>query len=168
MNPKVTKKEELRYEQLQLMALDFARNGETIELEKMIKAGIKVNLSTNKDDTLLMLSTYNGNLETSQMLINYKADIDRINQRGQTPLEGVCFKGNLDIVKLLVKNGANIQGKAIIYASMFGHKNIVSYLKNQGLDRKYLKIIGVKLETITVITSFLKNLFKKKKKILSQ
>ncbi len=152
---KISQEEEIRYEQLQLMALDFARDGLTNDLEQMIKHGMNVDLSTLKDDTLLMLATYNGNLETSKMLLNYGASIDKINQRGQTPLEGVCFKGDLNIVKLLVQNGANFKGKAIAYASMFGNKDIVEYLKKRGADKKVFKVFDTNF--IVAITAYIKN-----------
>ena len=159
----ISKEEEKRYAQLQMMALDFAREGNTKELELMIRHGMNVNLCTSKDDSLLMLSSYNGNIETSKMLIELGADINKINQRGQTPLEGVCFKGYLDIVKLLVQNGANFEGKAIIYASMFGNKDIVAYLKKQGIDKKSLKIFGINIEIVASITTYIKSFRKNKK-----
>ena len=137
----IISKEEQRYAELQEIALDFAREGNTQELEKMITAGINVNLSTSKEDSLLMLASYNGNYETTKMLIANNADLNKVNARDQTPLEGVCFKGDLDILKLLVENGANFEGKAIVYASMFGNIDIVEYLKHQGLSKKSLKAI---------------------------
>ena len=157
--------EEKRYAVLQMLALDFAREGNAQELEYMLDYGISVNLCTNKDDTLLMLSSYNGNFETTKMLIDKGADIERRNQRGQTPLEGVCFKGNLEIVKLLVQNGANTDGNAIIYASMFGNKEIVAYLKEQNIDKKDAKILGINVELIASVTSKFRNLFKRDKKL---
>ena len=65
------------------------------------------------------------------MLISYKARLNQKNQRGQTPLEGVCFKGYLNIVKLLVENKAEVNSKAIMYASIFGNIDIVKYLKSK-------------------------------------
>ncbi len=161
----ISKEEEERYVQLQMMALDFAREGNTQELELMIKHGMSVNLCTHKDDSLLMLATYNANLETSKMLLEFDADINKINQRGQTPLEGVCFKGNFEMVKLLVENGAIMDGNAIIYAGIFGHKEIVDYLKKQNLDNNQGKILGVNIEFIVLITAKLKYLFAKIGKI---
>jgi len=161
----ISQEEEKRYAQLQALALDFAREGNTFELAKMIDAGINVNLSTQKLDSLVMLASYNGNYETTKMLIEKGADLDRVNQREQTPLEGVCFKGNLEIVKLLVENGAIFEGKAMVYASMFGHKEIVSYLKNQGVDKKSLTFLGINIEKLASFTSFFKtfkNRFKKR------
>ena len=109
MPNKISKQEEERYEELQLIALDFARNGNTRELEKMLEYGMSVNLCTSKHDSLIMLSSYKGHLETTKMLIEKGADINKLNARGQTPLDGVCFKGDFRIAKLLVENGANME-----------------------------------------------------------
>ena len=157
----ISKDEEERYAELQMMALDFARIGNTQELESMIKHGLSVNLCTHKEDSLLMLSTYNGNYETSKMLLKYNPDINKINQRGQTPLEGVCFKGNLKMVKLLVEGGVLISNNAIIYATIFGNREIVSYLKKYGSNSLKGKILGIKVEVIVSLISKLKNLFKR-------
>ena len=154
----ISQDEEKRYEELQLMALDFARAGQTQDLQKMIEYGMSVNLSTSKGDTLLMLATYNGNLDTSMMLINNGADMNRINQRGQTPLEGVCFKGDLNIVKLLVQNGANFEGKAIVFASIFGNIDIVRYLKSQGINKQNFNKFGLSIEILASITTLIKKM----------
>ena len=99
MTAAITKEEEKRFEELQLLALDYAREGKTDQLDKMLSYGMPINLCTHKNDTLLMLATYNGNYETAQMLINNGANLNKVNQREQTPLEGVCFKGYIKIVK---------------------------------------------------------------------
>jgi len=163
MYEEITQQEEDRYAKLQSMALDFAREGNTQELEKMLEHGISVDLCTHKSDTLIMLASYKGHLETVSMLIAMGADVNKINARGQTPLDGVCFKGNLEMVKLLVKNGANIQGNPIIFATIFGNKDIVEYLKNQGIDRKSHKLLGIRVESISHLVSFVKNFFSKQK-----
>ena len=152
----ISEEDENRYAELQMIALDFAREGNTQELERMIRYGINVNLCTHKDDSLLMLATYNANLATSKMLLEFGADTDKRNQRGQTPLEGVCFKGNLEMVKLLVENGASMDGNALVYAGIFGHKEIVDYLKKQKLNDKQDKILGMNIEFIVSITAKLK------------
>ena len=58
----------------------------------MLNAGLPVNLADAKGQTLLMLASYNGNLETTRMLLKHGADVDRRNDRGQTPLGGVAFR----------------------------------------------------------------------------
>ena len=151
--------EQKRYEELQVFALDFARTGKTEDLKAMIQSGMPVNLCDHKGNTLLMLASYNGNLETTAMLVDFKADIDRKNDRGQTPLAGVCFKGYIDIVKVLVKNGANIYENngmgttPIMFASMFGNSEIVKYLNEQSTSQFKSKIY--------LIISKILSLFKK-------
>lgn len=147
-NQNVAKEEEQRYEELCLMALNFARNNETQNLASMIDAGLPVNLKSSKGDTLLMLACYNNSFETAKMLLEKGALVDEKNDRGQTPLAGVCFKGYLDIVKLLVENGANIDennGMGMTpysFAVMFGRKEIAQYLLKKSKKTGILKRIS--------------------------
>src|ERR1700722_8694483 len=98
-----TESEEKRYAELQYMALGFARNGETKHLANMLRAGLSVNLSDAKGNSLLMLASYNGEIETAEMLIEHGAEVDRRNDRGQTPLGGAAFKGYEEIAALLLE-----------------------------------------------------------------
>ncbi len=155
----ITNQEEERYVELQNMALDFARTGYTDELEKMIKHKMSVNLKTLKDDSLIMLASYNGNIETVKMLINHKADINAVNQRGQTPLEGVCFKGNLQIAQLLINSGAKINSKSLMYASIFGNKDVFDYL--QSIKKK--KKSNIFFSLLVLATTLVRKIVKKYK-----
>ena len=158
----VSQEELKRYEELQVLALDFARVGKTQDLKAMLEAGMSVNLTDHKGNTLLMLASYNGNFETTKMLLEYKAEVDKKNDRGQTPLAGVCFKGYLDIVKVLVKAGANIYENngmgttPIMFASMFGNYEIVKYLSQQN------KTHNMKAKIYLLISKIF-SLFKKNK-----
>lgn len=151
-----------RYNELQIIASDFARKGMTEDLRMMLGSGMSADLCDNKGNSLLMLSSYNGNLETTELLILFGADVDKKNDRGQTPLAGACFKGYLDIVKVLVKAGANIYENngmgttPIMFASIFGNYEIVKYLNRQDNSFKskvYLEISKILLN--------IKSLFKK-------
>lgn len=100
----VSQEELKRYEELQILALDFARVGKTQDLKAMLEAGMSVNLTDHKGNTLLMLASYNGNFETTKMLLEYKAEVDRKNDRGQTPPDFVAFlikKVRIPIIKAL-------------------------------------------------------------------
>jgi len=147
-----TKEELQRYEELQALALEFARQGKTHELKAMLEAKMPVNLSDHKGNTLLMLASYNGHVQTTQMLIEMQASVDQKNDAGQTPLAGVCFKGYFDVVKVLVKAGANIDENnglgttPLFFASMFGHEKIVRFLseqrKNKGMQSKIYLLVS--------------------------
>ena len=149
-----------RYEELQVFALDFARQGKTEDLKAMLQAGMPVNLCDHKGNSLIMLASYNGNFETTVMLVDFGAEVDKKNDRGQTPLAGVCFKGYIDIVKVLVKAGANIYENngmgttPIMFASMFGNSEIVKFLDEQNSGFKSKIYLG--------FSKFI-SIFKKKK-----
>ena len=155
-----TEQELKRYEELQVIALDFARTGKTEDLKAMLQSGMPLNLSDHKGNSLIMLASYNGNLETTVMLVSFGAEVDKKNDRGQTPLAGVCFKGYLDIVKVLVKAGANIYENngmgttPIMFASMFGNSEIVKFLDEQNKNNNFKS-------KIYLITSKIFSLFKK-------
>ena len=162
--------EEKRYVELQLMALDFARNGEVETLERMIRSGLSVNLADTKGNTLLMLAAYNGELETTNMLLLLGAEIDRRNDRGQTPLGGAAFKGYLDICKALVNAGAEVDadnggGKTpIMFAALFGRVYVVQYLQAVGSQNAITTRFGISLETVAKCVNGVKSFFTCKRK----
>lgn len=65
-------------------------------------------LGDHRGNTLLMLASYNGNVETTGMLLEHGAEVDSRNDRGQTPLGGVAFKGCEEIVALLLEHDADV------------------------------------------------------------
>ena len=150
----LTQAEEQRYGELCAMALDFARRGDADELEKMIKAGLSVNLKSAKGDTLLMLASYNNALKTVNMRLSNGARVDERNDRGQTPLAGAAFKGHLEVVKALVNAGADVEATSGLgmtpyaFAVMFGRSKTAKFLlskrKKQGLLQKLaVKFLGI-------------------------
>lgn len=126
--------EEEHYGELQELALQYARDGETESLEKMLEHGLPVNLSNNQGNTLLMLAAYHDHPKTVEMLLNYGAEVDRPNDRGQTPLAGVSFKGYKDVAIILLKAKANplasqgvvmgVEMTPLRFAMLFGRKEI--------------------------------------------
>ncbi len=141
--------EERRYIELQQMALDFAREGDSDTLQSMIKSGLPIELKDSRGNTLLMLSAYNGNYETAKMLVEMGADVNSVNDHGHSIIAGVAFKGYLDICKLLVENGAIIDNRfsksPVVFASMFGRVDIVEYLQSLNDKSSFLKIIALKI-----------------------
>jgi ankyrin repeat protein len=72
------------------------------------------------------------------MLLKAGADVDRRNDKGQTPLGGVAFKGYLKLAELLLWHGADIHADngggltPIMFASMFGRTAMVALLEQHG------------------------------------
>ena len=64
-------------------------------------------------DTLLMLASYHGHRETTEVLLSRGADPNVPNDRGQTPLAGAVFKGDIDIIEALLKHGADPGGQPV-------------------------------------------------------
>ncbi len=160
----LTMEEKKRYAELQLMAVDMSRCGDTVELEKMVSAGLPVNLCDSKGNSLLMLATYNGQAETASMLLNHGAEVERRNDHGQTPLGGVAFKGNMAMVNLLLDAGADINadnggGKTpLMFAAMFGHRQVVEYLLEQGANPDSQTVLGISAQNLAKFTGAFRSL----------
>ncbi len=86
---------------------DAARAGDADTLAAFLDAGGPVNLTNGTGDTLLMLAAYHAHPGAVNLLIERGADVDRLNDRGQSPLAGAVFKGAEEVVRALVTAGAD-------------------------------------------------------------
>jgi ankyrin repeat protein len=149
MQTAITEAEEKRYAELQQMALDFARQGETETLAAMLRHGLPANLADAKGNSLLMLASYNGHLETTRMLLEGGAAADGRNDRGQTPLGGAAFQGYEQIVTLLLEHGADIDADngggmtPLMFAAMFGRGKVVEQLRARGASLQQRNRLGM-------------------------
>ena len=78
-----------------------------------------------------MLAAYNGHASTLRLLASKGADINRMNDRGQSPLAGAIFKGEESVVKTLVELGADPRAgnpNAVDSAKMFGQRQLMGLL----------------------------------------
>ncbi len=86
-----------------------------------------------------MLAAYNGHAELAKGLVERGADVNRINDRGQSPLAGVVFRGYDEIVTFLVENGADPRlgaPTAIQTARVFNKTALLSVLGATDEDMK--------------------------------
>jgi ankyrin repeat protein len=86
---------------------DLARAGSTEELAAYVDAGVPVNLTNDKGDTLLILAAYHGHPDAVGALLDRGADHSRANDRGQTALAAAVFRQSADIVGRLMSAGAD-------------------------------------------------------------
>lgn len=85
---------------------DLARVGDDQVLSS-VDAGVPADLTDALGNTLLMLSAYHGHAALVAGLAERGADVDRLNDRGQSSLAGAVFTGEGDVVKALVAAGAD-------------------------------------------------------------
>jgi ankyrin repeat protein len=86
---------------------DAARSGDAAMLAAYVDAGVPVNLTNTNGDTMVMLTSYYGHESAVAALIARGADVDRHNNRGQTPLAGAVFKNDTTIIELLLSADAD-------------------------------------------------------------
>jgi ankyrin repeat protein len=115
-----------------------------------------------------MLASYNGNMETTRMLIEYGAEVDRRNDRGQTPLGGVAFKGYDKIVTLLLAHGADIDADngggmtPLMFAAMFGRIKVVEQLNSHGALVNRRNRLGISARSLMCLTRSINLIFGRK------
>ncbi len=119
---------------------DLARSGETERLAAALDAGVAVNASNTRGDTLLLLACYHGREDCVRMLLARGAAVDLANHKGQRPLTGACFKGYVSIVERLLDAGARLEEDdgdiktPLMYAASFDHGAIVKRLIAAGAN----------------------------------
>jgi ankyrin repeat protein len=110
---------------------DWARSGDAEMLAAYVDAGVPVNLTNTNGDTLVMLASYYGHDPAVAALIARGADVDRHNNRGQTPLAGAVFKNDTTIIELLLSADADpLAGSpsALETARFFGREELARQL----------------------------------------
>jgi ankyrin repeat protein len=110
---------------------DMARSGDAATLAAYIDAGVPINLTNTNGDTLVMLAAYYGHESAVAALIARGADVDRHNNRGQTPLAGAVFKNDTTIIELLLRVNADpLAGSpsALETARYFGKEQLARQL----------------------------------------
>ena len=112
---------------------DAARNGDTQLLSSALEAGVPVNLTNDKGDTLLNLAAYLEHEETVAMLLARGADTERVSDMGFTALVCAVFRGNEPIARALLEAGA---GQATGHqhaqdvARVFGQEHLLPLLQS--------------------------------------
>jgi ankyrin repeat protein len=108
---------------------DLARAGDRERLAAYVEAGVPADLTDASGNTLLMLAAYHGNAATVEDLARLGADVDRVNDRGQSPLAGAVFKGEPEVVSVLPEARADPDAgspSARETGRMFGQEGMLS------------------------------------------
>src|SRR6202035_1352945 len=122
---------------------DMARSGDAAMLAAYLDAGAPVKLTNTNGDTLVMLAAYYGHESTVAALIARGADVNRHNNRGQTPLAGAIFKNDTTIIELLLRADADpLAGSpsALETARFFGKEQLARQLLQHMQRRRSVNV----------------------------
>ena len=108
---------------------------------------IDVDLSNKNGETPLMMASIEGDLPVVKTLVlQNKARVDHI---GWTPLHYACTKGNLDVAKFLVANGAMVDSTALngttplMMAVQSGNEDLIRFMLENGADIRIRNTLGL-------------------------
>lgn len=116
---------------------DAARKGDERSVALLTQAlgrGLPANLTNDKGDSLIMLSSYHGHAPLVRLLLQHGADPNRLNDRGQSPLAGVVFKNERECIEVLLEGGADPEvgePSAIEACGVFGMGELEGVFRGQ-------------------------------------
>lgn len=127
--------------QVKTTVFDVARSGKAADIEALYKADKAIINATDANGfTPLILACYRSNAEVVNFLVKQKCDINYVSQEG-TALMATAVKGNVELSKLLLLNGANPNltnyngTTALMFAAQFKHAEIVKLLLANKADK---------------------------------
>ena len=121
-----------------LSLLNAAADGNTKAVMELLEEGVEVNAPFPIVGTrALIVASAHGHLDTVRALLNAGADVNAKDLTGWTALHAAAYKGNPQIVQLLLEHGALIgEGRLFIpspslVAEKLGHSDAALLLKKK-------------------------------------
>ncbi len=119
-----------------------ALKGHTQLVEELVRLGVDVNSTNNKDDTAVLWAARGNHIQTVRRLIQLGAELNHQNDKGSTPLYWGVRYGFSDLVQVLVTEGAaNIHQRRklglvspVVLAAALGYTEILKILLKHGGD----------------------------------
>lgn len=122
-------------------ASEAALQGDTTAIATALKNGVPVDQIDENSNSLLMLASFDGHLETMQLLLDSGADVNLRNTMNRTALMFASSGPNPAAVKLLLTNHAELNAidrdehfTALMFAAAEGLSPIVDILLEAGAD----------------------------------
>lgn len=121
--------------------------GNLKQAEEWLDAGLPPDFMGSRIGSGLMIGAWEGNIDLMRLFISRGADINRMNDAGETPLILAAWRGNLAAVQWLLERGARLNAphrhwSALHYAVFAGHTEVADYLMAQGADIDALSTNG--------------------------
>jgi hypothetical protein len=115
--------------------------GDIAGVGALLDQGLDPNTADADGNSILMTAARLGYRDLTALLIKRKASVARRSPHGDTALMFASLKGQLDIAKLLLENGAEISHGGwtpLHYAAFEGGPDLVKFLIEKGADRNGL------------------------------
>ena len=114
--------------------------------EALFARGMDVNTSDPNANTLLMIAVRENHADMATRLLRRQAKVGARNRYGESALMLAAANGALELVKLLIAHGAevNMTGwNPLSYAAWRGRTEVVKYLLEKGADIDAVSASGV-------------------------
>ncbi len=93
--------------------IKIIRYGSSKTVKRYLEKGfLQIETPLNLNATPLHFAAYLGKIDTTQLFLDYKANIEAQADLGQTPLHCAARSGHIETAKLLLEHDANIEAKA--------------------------------------------------------
>ena len=119
-------------------SLRAAQEGDVSTVRRLLERGNSPDTSDEFGNTLLIIASRQGYRELAVFLIGRKATVTHKNRFGDTALSMASLKGRLDVARLLLESGAEINPPGwtpLHYAAFEGHAEVVKLLLERGADK---------------------------------
>jgi hypothetical protein len=116
---------------------DAVQGNDSRWLKQLITEGGDPDTVDREGYSLLMIAARDGKDHALRALLAAKAKVNARNRLGETALMLAAIEGRVEIAKLLVFNGAQIEFKGwnpMLYAASRGQDDMVAYLANLGAN----------------------------------
>ncbi len=129
-----------------LLMYAFKKN--PIGVGLMLAGGIPPTVTDKDNNTPLIISAANGDLDSAKHLISYRANVNVKNKYGMTPLLYAVKGKHWDMAEYLINNGANINSSnmygqnALFWAAYQGNADLVHDLLMRGANYKKKTRLG--------------------------
>jgi len=128
--------------------LAAASRGDAATVEKLLRAGGKVDARDSSKRTPLMLATHGNHVAVARVLIAAGADVNAKDDIDDSPFLYAGAEGRTEILKLTLAAGADLAslnrygGTALIPACHHGHIEAVKVLLGTRIDRDLINRLG--------------------------
>ncbi|KAF5307348.1 hypothetical protein FQR65_LT07065 [Abscondita terminalis] len=116
-------------------------DGDVRTVRKLLGEGRSVHETSEEGESLLSLACSAGYFELAQVLLAMHANVEDRGIKGEcTPLMEAASAGHLDIVRLLVAHGADVNAQSssgntpLMYGCAGGHTDVVKFLLEHGAN----------------------------------